>query len=143
MRYIKVPEPIQLKNLVTGQPIPELDEATRKIGPSAAKSFYDHAFFAWLADPRGGRDYVQMASWMKVIEKFRDGKEHGKTLLALEDEQWKRLKEIAEAPQVFYGGQGQPNPLVDGQMLPFTKALLDASEEMPVEEAREVDAAAQ
>jgi len=115
MHYVQVPEAIQLKTPAS--------QGGNAIGEP--KKFLDWMLEVVLNDPRGVEGGpVKMRHWQKIIDKFEKYCNPG-DVVVLEDEEFRKLKEIASAPQARHQG------LVAVQLIPFFEAVTEAGEKDP------------
>ena|SRR6266404_6002328 len=116
MHYITVPESIMLK-------------APQSTGggnlSTEPRTFINWALEVILNDPRGCEGGpIQMRRWSKVIEKFEKYDKPG-NVLVLEDEDHRKLTEIANNPGVKY------TSITNVQLLPFFEAITEAAQKDP------------
>lgn len=118
MRHVKVLQPIKLVDRLTGKQMAELDTdgAVRPLVISQT----EYAIIYWLNDKRAASTPVEYAKLVKLVNKFTDVA--GLEWISLEDAEWERLRPIVESPNASRG------PMAEIQLLPFTRAFLDAPE---------------
>ena len=114
MRYFQVPEPIQI-TIATGLPEPKTE----------LMPFHRYATACWLDDPRAIRgSFEKQVRWAKVLDQF--AKTTPGQWIALEDADYAVLREIVNAPDMSFA------PTVTIQCIAFSRAVLEAVEQMPV-----------
>jgi len=114
MRYIVIPAPVQFIN-----------PRTKVAYTDPPKTFLDCAYDIWFNDVRASEaGPVALRRWMKMIDAFEAASEAG-SVVALEDEDWKTLKEIVEHPKAAYP------PLLAYQLDSFAAAILEATTKAP------------
>ena len=115
MRYISTPSPIVLENPITGEAL-----------NAPPKTFRDFVVEALLADRKFESDLKALLS----SEKIRQAVTTTDNSVALEDADYERLREVVETPTLpAYGYQAGGG--IARQLLPFCKAILNASENPP------------
>jgi hypothetical protein len=94
-------------------------------------SFLRYATHCWLDDMRAWSDeqgkgsIVKMHRWQKVIERFEAAKQGD--WITLDDADYAILKGIVEKPMRFF-----PSAHATLECLPYSDAVLDAKDELPV-----------
>jgi hypothetical protein len=118
MRYVQIPQPIQLRDRFRGT-------------TGDTVTFRDFALSLWLNDTRWEKPKTNLARLMKVYPQF--GREPG-NWIELEDQDWAILKNIIDVPAAHPSGEPVLYaPLIHLQLLDFEKAVLEA----PVEDPRQ------
>lgn len=121
MRYIKVPNQVQLVNLATGEVL------TENGAPSAPFSMHRWLVVFVLSDQALGAGYKAMKACHELDKIFHPCSPG--QWAAVEEEHWELLKKVVEHPQ------GQlATPAVISQFLPFMEAVMSASPEKPMSE---------
>lgn len=116
MRYVQIPQPIQLRDRFTG-----------KTGDTV--SFRDFAMYLWLNDTRWEKPKTNLARLMKVYPQF--DKSPGEWI-EFEDQDWAILKGIIDSPGNHPNGEPVLYaPLVHLQLIEFEKVVLEASSDDP------------
>jgi hypothetical protein len=113
MKYIKVPEPIVLRDPKTSQ---------QGTSPDSVVSFRDFLYLQVLTDARWYEPKTRLVSLLRLQGKI----DAATTSLDLEDADYAILKDIVERPAK---GFMHPNPLLQAQLIAFDKAVLSASDE--------------
>lgn len=119
LKYTIRPHDISLTDPSTKHPLSGPD------GQAPARKFEEHVVQCWLSDDRMGRTPKDLELVLKVlasVERLKPGH-----VWALEDAEYEKLKPIVEAPVLGY-----TNPLLNAQVLPFSKAFLAATSEPPL-----------
>jgi len=116
MRYVKIPEPIQLKNLTTGEPL-KVD------GDDSPWQMYRYLVDLVLPDPAMGRGY-KVDRIRSTVRGAFDGAEPG-GYVAIEDEHYDTIRAVIENPE------SEIPPIVTMQLFAFQQAFVDASRENP------------
>jgi hypothetical protein len=111
MRYVKVPQPVTLVDLIT-----------KKSGD--AVPFCQYAMFCWLDDKRWIQPKTNLVRLQKILPEFQ--KQPGEWM-RFEDADWKILRDVVEAGERTY------NPLVHVQLSSFDTVILNALSEDPEE----------
>ena len=115
MRYITVPEDIELYNL-GGQRMKDENDA------DVTLTFPDFVLQR-LGDPKFAIDMKAVIAAVEI--KLKLGDANG--VLALDNDHWERLKAVTEEPS----GLTAYHPAVSHNLLPFMKAICDASDTPP------------
>lgn len=124
MRYVTIPDPIQLKHPRTKEDL-----------PGDPKTFLDYAHDLWFNDPRVSESGpMKLRRWMKMVDKFEKFNKPG-DVVVLDDTDWDRLKSIINEPKLVLP------PLTMAQLLPFAIAVLDAPDEDPRPKTEEAEPA--
>lgn len=105
MRYIRVPEPIDIKNPITG-------EAANRVP-------FSQFVTELLMDPR----FSATAAAIEVTHHLHKAVKSAASHMAIESAHWELLRTVVEAPTGGYV------PGVGVQMRAFIRAILDAKEE--------------
>lgn len=119
-RYIKVPKDIQIVDLTSNMPL--------FLGPQGGEqkpwviTFKGFVCGTLLKDPRFGKTVAAVISGAGIrtaIEAALSGS--GEAVIPLDGEDYELLKNVLEAPESGY------NPEVAIQLIPFFRAILDAT----------------
>jgi hypothetical protein len=126
MRYAKIPEPIQLVDLVSGNPEqildpsnPRQENGTPNFIDRLPMTFAEFVMGTSLADPKFGRGYKQLISATKIHDAVRQAN----GVINLEDADWELLRDVVENPSSPY------HPTRAMQLVPFMRAIVEASGE--------------
>ena len=127
MRYLIVPEDINLIDEMTGEPLKQPDGSL-----VAVQTFKAFVIRTLLNDPEQfGKNADQLEQRAHVRDQVKASTPG--SLLALESADWESLKAAAQSPGTL--GQGGVvrgyMPSVGTQILPFIKAIKDAAEKKP------------
>ena len=114
MKYVKIPEPIQIKNLNTGEPI-------RVDGNDTPWRMYRYLVDVILPDPKMGKGYKTDRIRSTVREAFKDAKPG--EYIAIEDGHHELVSSVIEEPDANIP------PVVTMQLFPFQQAWMEASSE--------------
>lgn len=113
MKYIKIPEPVSLFNIVTGETM--LDEK----GGSDVRTF-ERFVLERLVDPKWGTSVKMIMMAAKISEQAKGAN----GVLVLEDADYDELKQVTETPD--------PRLPYDQRsahcLIPFMKAIAEASD---------------
>jgi len=115
MRYVTIPDPIQLTNRANGNP---LTDNGADIPPW---TFHTFLLMRVLSDPGWGSNYAALRDAMH-LDKTTDNLTPG-AVLELTDDQWKKIVAIVERPQTPL------NPIAGMQLMPFMDAVILAGTE--------------
>ena len=122
MRYLKIPETIQQRNLTTKEEREEI-------------SFFQFFSNILTGDRRWGKSVKTLRSHNKIYSAI-DGVKPG-TVVALHENDWELLKQVADEPQL---GCARCSGPLEGygsgafmQVIPFIEAILNASDVDPAE----------
>lgn len=110
MRYIKIPEPLQIK-------VPTSEERIEAPFPKFLREM--------LLDPQFAKNYKTL----KIAAAIDKALDKANGVLALENEHWNLLKKVIEEPNGGYMGGVGP------QILPFLEAVITATDEEPEQDA--------
>jgi hypothetical protein len=112
MRYVTVPGPVVLKNLVTGE----------DLEPRVEWDFHKFLVNVVLPDSAMGKGFkADLARFtIEALAKNKKAK-----VLEIEDEHWNSLKKAVESPQ------GEIDNRARMQLLPFQKAIVEAADKDP------------
>ena len=111
MRYIRIPGPIEVFNLATGE------TTGRKV------SFKDFVLGTLLVDKRFGKSVKELQAALRISQAIQ---QHGAgEVIGLESADWEVLRDTAKEPSSEY------LPGVAMQLLLFIEVILDASETAP------------
>lgn len=119
MKYVQVEEDIQI--MADGE---KLKEAGGKV--MKPWSFSRYLEDVVLANPTMGAGYKSVNSCAIMEKQFKEASPG--SWVPVEDEHWNMLKNAVEEPK----GIGV-HPVILRQLLPFTKAILEAKDEKPNE----------
>lgn len=117
-RYIIVPEPILLVEPATKEPLKDEQGETK---PQTFADFIGKLLF----NPMWAENYKNIKS-AKAIDKAVSKNEK---VVQLAEEDWKKLKDVAENPKGSYGYHVAVMP----QLLPFLDAIMEAKDAAPEE----------
>ena len=116
MRYVKIPEPIQLRNLTTEAPL-TVD------GDDTPWSMYRYLADIVLTDTAMGKGYEVDRIRSTIQEAFKDASPGN--CVAVEDDHYDKVQAVIVEP-----GSEIP-PVVTMQLFAFQQAFVDASRENP------------
>lgn len=119
MRYIKVPDAIQLYDLAHKRPIIENDGSEME-----PWTFQRYLATLVLPDPAMGKGYKADKA-VRAVDKAFEGAKPG-DVVGVEDDHWERMKTAVEDPQ-----GGRPNLGITSQLVPFAEAIVEAKETKP------------
>jgi len=110
MHYIKVPETVVINLEMNGE---------SKVDELPFSKFAENAIY----DPKLGKTAKDIVRVIKLKKKFDDTKPGD--IIALEDADWEKLKDVVESPTTGY------NTRVMSQAYPYIEAILEATTEDP------------
>tara|TARA_B100000029_G_scaffold119127_1_gene112232 strand:+ start:270 stop:644 length:375 start_codon:yes stop_codon:yes gene_type:complete len=116
MRYVEVPQPIQIKNLTTGEPI----TVDGSVIPWRMSRYLSDIV---LPDPALGKGYKADLVRSTLSAAFKDAKPGD--FVPIEDEHYEMVRGVIEGPE------SDTPPIVTMQLFPFQAAFVEASREKP------------
>ncbi len=116
MRYIEVPQPIQLYHLTTGEPL-TVD------GSDSPWQMYRYLMDLVIPDPAMGKGYEVDRVRSTIQRSFLHV--HPGGYVAVEDAHWEMVRKVIESPESAIP------PVVTMQLFAFQQAFVSASREKP------------
>jgi len=120
MKYINVPAPISLKIPFTNKKALIRDEKGDR--PAEPIKFKEFVLTALLNDERFMKNFASLTAANKILGVL--SKEE--SVISLEDSDWTVLADVAKNPSA--GTYGPYAPVMAAQLLPFLKAIIEATE---------------
>mgnify|MGYP007063604129 CR=1 FL=1 len=116
MRYVEVPQPIQIKNLTTGEPI----TVDGSVIPWRMSRYLSDIV---LPDPALGKGYKADLVRSTIRASFKDA--NTGDVVPVEDEHYDMVRAVIEGPE------STTPPIVTMQLFPFQSAFVEAGREKP------------
>lgn len=120
MKYIEIPEDIDIYNLN--------GERMKGAGDSDATVSFEDFVLGRLGDPKFAESVQNVIAAVEIKTKLKDAN----GVLALENEHYSLLKQATDKPSA----QSAYHPAVAHNLLPFMKAIMDASDKTPAKIVR-------
>lgn len=120
MKYVEIKEPITILDKYTGE------AAKTPEGKPETWSFLRFVLDFLLPDPAAGSGYSAYVAAEEIEQKVREAVNSKQRYVELTEAQWTVLKDVIEHPQARMRG-----PIGPSQLLPFMRAIVNATEEKP------------